>query len=110
MRNHEVLGLQVSVGDARFMRFGQSFGDLRRDFNCFSYGQQSGDEQVAQSCPLDQLHRDVVSGTILSEFVDGNDIRVVEGRCRACFLREALQPIRVCWECGGQSLDRNHAI
>ena len=92
------------------MRLGQTVRHLRRDFNCFSHGQQAGDQQLAQRLPLDQLHRNVVSGTVLSEFVDGNDIGVVEGRCRACFLLEAAQPITVRGECGGQNLDRNTAI
>ena len=62
------------------MRLGQPLGNLRRDFNCFSYWQQAGDKQLAQRLPLYQLHRNVVSGTVLSNFVDGNDIGVVEGR------------------------------
>src|SRR5438445_11073670 len=51
-----------------------------------------------------------MSRTVLSEFVDGNDTGVVEGRCRARFLLEADQPVTVCGECGGQNLDRNTAI
>ena len=92
------------------MRLGQPLRNLRRDFNCLSHRQQAGAKQLAQRLPLYQLHRDVVSGTVLSEFVDGNDIGVVEGRCRARFLLEAVQPIIVCGERGGQNLDRNNAV
>jgi hypothetical protein len=52
----------------------------------------------------------VSTRTLLSEFVDGNDIGVVEGRGRAWFLLEAVRPITVCGKCGGQNLDRNNAI
>src|SRR5260370_42269969 len=92
------------------MRLGQALRNVRRDFNYFSHWQQSGDKQLAQRLPLYQLHRNVVSGAVLSEFVDSNDIWVVEGRCRTRFLLEAVQPITLRGECGGQNLDRNTAI
>src|SRR5712692_92564 len=92
------------------MRFGQTFRNLRRDFNRLSHRQQAGVKQLAQRFPLYHFHRNVVSGTVLSEFVDGNDIRMVEGRRRACFLLETVQPVTVSGECGGQNLDRNAAV
>ncbi len=92
------------------MRFGQTFRNLRRDFNRLSHWQQAGVKQLAQRFPLYHFHRNVVSGTVLSEFVDGNDIRMVEGRRRACFLLETVQPVTISGECGGQNLDRNAAV
>src|SRR6266852_6271581 len=92
------------------MSLGQTLRNLRRDFNHLSHWQQAGDEQLAQRFSLYQFHRDVVRGTVPSELIDGNDIGVVEGRCRARYLLEAVQPVTVCGECGGQKLDRNTAI
>ena len=65
---------------ARFMRLGQTVRRLRRDFNCFADGQQTGNHQLAHRLAFDQLHRNVVSGTVASEFVDGNDVGMVERR------------------------------
>src|SRR6266851_2083652 len=76
------------------MRFGQTFRNLRRDFNRLSHRQQAGVKQLAQRFPLYHFHRNVVSGTVLSKFVDGNDIRMVEGRRRACFLLATLRSRR----------------
>src|SRR5260370_12734603 len=92
------------------MRFGQTFRNLRRDFNGLWHWQQAGVKQLAQRFPLYHFHRNVVSGTVLSEFVDGNDIRMVEGRRRACILLETVQPVAISGECGGQNLDRNAAV
>src|ERR1700681_1267547 len=92
------------------MSLGQTLRILRSDFNCLSHWQQAGNKQLAQRFALYQLHRNVVSRTVLAEFVDGYDIWVVEGRCRARFLLEAVQPVTVCGERGGQNLDRHTAI
>ncbi len=80
------------MGDARFMRLGQPLRNLRGDFNGISYWQRAGGKQLAQRFPLHQLHGDVVSGTVLSEFVDGDDIGVVQGGCQARFPLETVQP------------------
>src|SRR5882724_2851898 len=93
------------------MSLGQTLRNLRRDLNHLSHWQQAGDQQLAQRLPLYQLHRDVVSGAVLSEFVDGNDIGVVEGRRRARFLLESVQLVAVCGECGSrQELYRDRAL
>ena len=110
VRNHQVIGLQVPMRDARLMRFGQTFRRLRRNFNCFLDGQRAGGNQLAHGLAFDQFHRDVVSGTIASEFVDGNDIGMIESGCRAGLLLEAPQAIAVSGESGRQNLDRNPAV
>src|SRR5580692_8889575 len=94
-RDHQVLRLHIAVRDARFVRFGQSFGNLRRDFDCLSYGERAGNEQLAQRLALDQFHREVVSGTVFREFVDGDDIGVIERGDGARFAFEAVQTIAV---------------
>src|SRR6266478_385419 len=91
------------------MRLGQPLSNLRCDFNCFSYWQQPGDEQLAQRLSLYQLHRNVVSGAVLPEFVDGNDIGMIEGGCRAGFPLEAVHAVTVCREFGGKNFERNMA-
>src|SRR6267143_896482 len=96
--------------NTRFMSLGQTFCNLRRNFNYLSHWQQAGDKQLAQRLSLYQFHRDVARGTILSEFVDGNDIGMVEARRRARFLLEAVQPVTVCGEFGGQKLNRDDAL
>jgi hypothetical protein len=78
------------VGYARFVRFGQPFGNLRGDFYSLSYGQRARAQQLAQGLPLDHLHGNVVSGIVLSELIDSYDIGMVEGGCGACFPFETL--------------------
>jgi len=108
--DHQVAGLDVAMRDARFMRFRESFGYLRRDFNRFSKWKGSDVQQIAQRLSLDQFHRDVVSGAVSSQFVDGDDVGMVEGRRRARFPLEAMQMVVRCGKGGGENLDRNNAI
>ena len=110
MRDHHVCGLYVPVCDARFMRLGEALCHLRGNFDYFTYREHAGGKQLAQCLTIYQLHRDVVSGTVLAQFVDGNDIGVIEGRCGARFSLEAVQPITVGGKCDGQNLDGNIAI
>src|ERR1700732_2450659 len=92
------------------MSLGQTLRNLRSDFNCLSHWQQAADKQLAQRLPLYQLHRDVVIAAVLSEFVDGNDIGMVESTCRPSFLFEAVQPVTVCGEFGRQKLNCDGAL
>ena len=87
------------------MRFGQTLGNLRGNFRCFSYWQHAGVKQLPHGLPFHQLHRDVVGGSVLPELINGNDVGVIEGRCRTRFTFEALQPAGVRGERRRQNLD-----
>jgi len=104
-RNHEVARFQVAVSDACFVRLCEALRNLRGDFDCFAQGQGSGEKQFAESVSLHQFHRDVVGGAVLPEFVDRDDIGMVEGRRGTRFSLEALQPIRVSGECRGKNFN-----
>src|SRR5262245_56597885 len=68
---------------------------------------------LAQCLALDVLGDDVASVSILyrsfADFVDRNDVRMVERRGRARFLLEAPHPPGVGGELGWQQLDRHLA-
>ena len=67
------------------MCLGQSVGNLRRDFNRLAYRQQVSFQQLAQRLSLYQLHRNIVRGTLLSAFVNRDNVGMVEGRRRKRF-------------------------
>src|SRR5271156_1107100 len=91
--------------DARFVSFGQTFGNLCRNFDRPSYRNRAGIDQLAQRLAFDQLHRDVMGGTFLPKVVDRNDVGMIERRCRARFPFEAVQPLAVGGNFGWQNLD-----
>jgi hypothetical protein len=47
---------------------------------------------------------------MLTEIMNGHDVGVVECRDRLCFLLEAMQPVRIARELGGQHFDSNVAV
>ena len=76
---HKIFGLQIPVGNARFMRPSQALGNLRRNLNRLPYRQQVSVQQLAQRLSLYQLHCNIVRGTLLSAFVNRDNVGMVEG-------------------------------
>ena len=64
--------------DAGLMRFGEPFGDLRADVDGLPNRHWACFQQIAHCCAFDQLHRDVVNGTVASKLMDGDDVRVIQ--------------------------------
>ena len=95
--------------DARFMRLGQTFRNLRRDFNRLSHRQRAADKQLAQRLPLHQLHRDKGAAIGLVNLVNRTDIRMVQRGGRACLEAKTLKRLRVVCEFFGKKLQRNMA-
>src|SRR4030081_1368773 len=93
--------------DARFMRLGQTFRNLRRDFNRLSHGQRAASKELAQRLPLHQLHCDKGAAIGLVNLVNRTDIRMVQRGGRACLEAKTLKRLRVFGELFGKKLQRN---
>jgi hypothetical protein len=89
------------------MGFGQGVTHLGEDFQGLGFGQSPGLDQGLKILPLDVFHYQEHLALILAEFVDGDDVRVVQGPGRLGFPLEAdpgLPPHRGSVE---NALDRN---
>src|ERR1700733_4502242 len=107
---HKIFGLQIPVGNARFMRPSQALGNLRRNLNCLPNRQQASVQQLAQCLPLYQLHRDIVSGALLSALVNRNNVWMVERRrCKRLPL-EPMQEVFAFGEFDRQNLEGDIAL
>ena len=93
--HHHVLGLQVAVDDAGRVGLAEAVGNLKRDIEQAPGRQRSFVQELPQRLALDELHRDVDRGVRCADVVDRDDVRVVQGRCRARLLLEAFAPIVV---------------
>src|ERR1700688_3458330 len=91
------------------MRLCEALCNLGGDFDDFADGEDTGEKQLAQGIALNEFHCNVVGGTVLAEFIDGDDIGVIKGGCGTRFALEALQAIRIGGECGGERFDRESA-
>ncbi len=103
--DHDVFRFQITMGDAGFVRFCQAFGDLRGDVENLAHGDQAGFQQLAKGLACDKLHGDVVACAVAAEFVDRDDVGVVERGGGFGFLFKAKQAFDVSGKCGGKNLD-----
>ncbi len=107
--DEQVLGLQVPVHDPVLVRGGEAPHDLQRVVERAVGGQGGLGEPRAQRLPLEQLRDDVVGPALLSDVVDGDDVRVVEAARRPRLELEAPAALLVAREPGREDLDRHLA-
>ena len=107
--DHDVLGLEVAVDDARVVGLGQPARRLRRELQGAPRHQRAFAQELAQRLSLHQLHRDVADAVRGADLVDRHDVGVVEGRGRARLLLEARQPVRIPGGRAAEHLDRDRA-
>ena len=65
---------------------------------------------LAQRFARDELGDNKVQAVYLSDLMNGDDVRMIEGGSRLGFLLKASQPIRVRSEFCGQQLERDLAF
>ena len=103
--NHDVFRFQVAMHDAGGMGFRQSIRYLCGNVNHFGQRNGAGSQQLAHRFSFHQFHGDVGGSIYLPEFVNGHDIGMVQGRCRARFLLEAFDAPAVGVQVARQYLD-----
>ena len=84
-------------------------GDLRRILERLGHRQRPSRDQRIEPRAVHQLHRDERRPVVLVDVVDGDDVRVVEGRGGARFLDEPAVAIGIGRRFGRQHLDRDRA-
>src|SRR5216684_2013743 len=95
--------------DARFMRLGQTFRNLCRNFDRLSHWQRAACKQLAQGLPLHQLHRDKGTTVGFVNFVNRTDIRMVQRGGGPRLAAKTLKRLRVFGEFFGKKLQPNMA-
>ena len=112
-RDHDVRWLQVAMDDAGGVRGGERVGDLRAILEHVAQPQPLASNQLGQGAAGDVLHRDetgslaVLLATI--NFVNRNNIGMIEGGSGAGFLDKPSLAIRIGHSGRRQNLDRDFA-
>jgi hypothetical protein len=75
------------MNDAAFMRMGQGVGDLRPVADNALRREAVGGDEGTEGLPLDIGHRNEALTFVLTDFLDRADVRVVQRRRGAGFLR-----------------------
>ena len=107
LAQHDVLGLHITVDDARVVRRCQRGGDLPRDVERVVQGQAAGLQALAQRDALDELRHQYWGSVDIVDVVDRQDRRMVERGCRPGLQHEAPDPLLVAAERGREQLDRD---
>src|SRR2546422_955097 len=106
--HHNVFRLQVAVDDSRLMRGLQSFQDLPNDLNRLCGGQAVADER-ANRLSFNKFGDDKLPADFASEFVNGQDMRMIESGSSPGLTTEALKGLRVSSYLVGQKLKGDKA-
>ena len=105
---HEVVGFDVAMRDAGGVRHTERLGhlsaQLRQRFNRAAFA-----DQRPQRAPLDEFHHDEATGFSFADFVNGDDVGMIERGGGARFLLEAPHAISIGSELFGQQLERDLA-
>ena len=97
------------MDDAFVVRAGETFGDLRPNFERATGRQHAARQHVAQLLAANQLHGHEAHAVRFIDLVDDRDMWMLERRCRAGFLYEALPALGIGDELRGQNLQRDLA-
>jgi hypothetical protein len=77
------------MNNANFVRLGESVGNLCRDGDRLAKWNRARGQQVTHRLPIHQFHGDVVGAVQLPEFVNGDDVWVIERAGGTGFLLKA---------------------
>ena len=86
-----------------FVRGGERARHLDRDIDSFTPPPSAARETLTQRLAFDQFARDVVSRVILADFVNRQDIWMIEPDDRVRFLLKPLQALRIAGKAQGRS-------
>ena len=97
------------MDDPGVVRLGDSLRRLNRDFERAADRQRAFQYQLPNGLPVDELRDDVGPRLHLADFVNRQNVRVVERGGRLRFRDESPQPVAIGRRVSGQDLDRDLA-
>jgi hypothetical protein len=93
--NQDVGRLQVAMQDAAFVGVMHRFGDGFQVVGSAPGGQRLAAHQPRQALALDPIHHEEVLPLVDADFVNGDDVRMVQTRRRNRFRMEPFDQFRL---------------
>jgi hypothetical protein len=107
--HHDVVGLNVAMNDSGAVCFFERAADLDREIENLGYLERRRGHPATQRDTIDELGGDVVAAVVNSDFVNSENVWMIEiRRCRS-FLFESMESILVGSEFLAEDLDRDLA-
>ena len=107
--DHDVRRLDVAMHDAGGVRGLERRGDLCPVLQRSRQRQRPLAEQCGERYAVDELHGDEGRPLVLADFVNRDDVGMVQRRSGASFLNEAAMPVGIGGGVGGKDFDRDPA-
>ena len=109
-RDHDIIRLDIPVDDARAVRPGQAFGDLKPDLHGPHEVELALRDELADRPAVDVFHGDKSDPVGFVDVVDRGDRRMIDGRGRPGLEDEPLPPFGVGDEVGLDDLEGDRAL
>ena len=109
VRDEDVVGLEIAVGDPLVVSSGEAVSDLERVVEGLADGKRSALEARPQGVAFEQLRDDVGCAVVRADIVHGEDVWVVQGAGGAGLLFEAAELLAI-GDLLAENLDRNLAL
>jgi hypothetical protein len=100
-RKHDVRRLEIAMRDAHLVGLGQRIGNLHRNADRLLRRQGSPDQLMLQRFPLDQFHDEKVHAILMTNVMQGADVRVRKFGDGFGFALESLPQRRIRGQVGG---------
>jgi hypothetical protein len=108
--NEQIFGLHIAMHEVSVVRSGQTGGDLPRVIHHLLRRKPASLKARAKRFALEQFGDDVRSAFVEPDIVNGEDVRVIELSCGACFLLEPGNATGVRCTGGGDHFDGHSPI
>ncbi len=108
--DEQIVGLQIAVDDAFFVRGGKAASDLHAIVNSFAEGQGTAADRLGQGLTFQQFGYEIGNAGVSSHLVDGENIGMIQRSGGPGFLLEAEQAIGVKRDESGKNFDRDVAV
>src|SRR3989442_4314137 len=92
------------------MRFVQCVGDLRPEVEWLFEWKRVLFEAFGQRFPLDAFHSEIINAVLMTDIMQGANIRMIQAGNGLRFALEALLANRIRGELRGQNFDRDGAL
>ena len=97
------------MNDAGGVRLFQGAGNLDCHVQHFRQFHGRPRKTSAQRLAIDEFRRDVVTTSLVTHFVDRENVWMIEGGCRVCFLIESVEAIAILSEFFREQFQRDLA-
>jgi hypothetical protein len=93
--DHNVARFEIAMDDSSGMSGGKGVGDLHRDAQGFGESHALARDELVKRLAISELHDDEGLAVVLGDFVDGDDVGMIERGGGLGFLDEARAAVRI---------------